>query len=411
MKLVMSRCDVTPKEPVYLAGYIQRKTRFEGVHDPITATVMVFTIKGEKIVWSTADLGGGSNAVIDEVIKRVNANGIALDRDHFVFGGTHTHSGPVVNDSFTREQIGEPEKNYFDFLCDTLTKVICECWNKDGEEVHAKYSNIIIDGLYSNRNDKNKLSDKNEYMLGFFNNDDQLVGVYHLMSHHCTVIGPQSMMVSADLFGALRSRLEKHFGCLFLMAQGNAGDMGNRQYRNGNDFAAVEREANDLMEQIVNKYSWKDIDIDNFEHKSVVYHAKYHVDYGKYKDKYEEYKSRLAVETDFDMIKQLTGWVKMAERKKDLPSKDIEVDMPAEIITMNQLQIALVPGELGSILGLRIKEASKAKLAFVWGYVNGCDLGYMIEKEAFSTESQESQVTNYNPGVCEEYIETIINNL
>ncbi|MDD2592528.1 MAG: hypothetical protein PHN21_06965, partial [Erysipelotrichaceae bacterium] len=82
-----------------------------------------------------------------------------------------------------------------------------------------------------------------------------------------------------------------------------------------------------------------------------------------------------------------------------------------KILNMGDLQIVLIPGELGSILGLRIKEASKAKVCIVWAYVNPCHLGYMIEREAYNGFSQESNVTNYPAGIADEYIDDIIKNL
>ena len=85
--------------------------------------------------------------------------------------------------------------------------------------------------------------------------------------------------------------------------------------------------------------------------------------------------------------------------------------MRAEIIRLNELEIFLVPGEFGSILGLRCKEASNAKLAFVWGYCNGSNLGYMVEKEAFQSESQESRSTRFPAGICDEYTAEICRNV
>ena len=407
MKLTVRQIDVTPQEPVFLGGYVQRKTPFEKVHDPIMATIMVLTIGKEKLVWVTADIGGGSDNVIEGIIEFLKEKGLDISRDHLVVGGTHTHSGPNIRGKIGDENFRQQEQDYLCYLCSRIADTVYDAYQQPGTEVHTRYSDVLIDGLYSNRNDKNKLSDKHEYMIGFFDSEEKAVAIYHLMSHHCTVVGSQSMDCSADLFGALRKRLQEYFDCPVFMAQGNAGDMGNRQYRDGNDFAALDRLADNLFAQITNKYCWKDIDMDSFKYERVSYQARYHLDYSGYAEKYREYSERLAKETNVDMIKHLTGWVAMAKRKMNLPSEDVCVEMPAEILTMNELQIVLVPGELGSILGLRIKEASKARLCFVWGYVNGCNLGYMIEKEAFSTESQESQVTNYVPGICDEYIEEI----
>ncbi|MBQ4254152.1 MAG: hypothetical protein II712_04910 [Erysipelotrichaceae bacterium] len=411
MKVSIGQVDVSPKEPVYLAGYVQRKTRMEGLHDPIMCTVLVIETEGRKITWCQMDIGGTSKAMIDEIIRKAAEKGTVLDRDEFVISATHTHSGPVTGRRIGMDSFGEPEERYFDYLCDKAATLIHQIHEKEGTEVTARYSDVLIDGLYSNRNDKNKLSDKHEYMIGFFGKDGNPVGIYHLMSHHCTVVGSHSMLCSADLFGSLRAKLQNYFNCPFYMAQGNAGDMGNRQYRDGNDFEALERLSSNIFAQIINKYEWKDINLEGYEIKHVCYHAHFHVDYSEYAQKYIDYSERLKTATNVDDIKHLTGWVAMAKRKMDLPPEDKDIDMPADIIKLGQAQIVLVPGELGSILGLRIKKASKAQLCFVWGYNQSCDLGYMIEKEAFSTESQESQVTNYNPGVCDEFIEEIIRNM
>lgn len=412
MKLAIGRTDVTPLEPVFQGGYVQRKSVYERVHDPILTTVFVLETASGKTVWITTDVAGVTFEMIDLLLENLKEKGLELQRDHLVWGATHTHSGPAVK---AREpymfMYSEKERENVARMCQLTAECVYETYMKPGQEVHTHCSDVLIDGLYSNRNDKNKLSDKHEYMIGFFDDEESLVGVYHLMSHHCTVLGSQNMELSADLFGALRSRLEEHFGCPFFMAQGNAGDMGNKQYRDGNDFAALDRLADNLLAQITNKYSWQDIDMDGFEHRDVVHNADYHVDYSDYGVKYEEYTRRLETATNVDEIKLLTGWQSTARIRMNIPPHDEHRVMPAEIVSMKDLQIVLVPGELGSILGLRIKAASKARLCLVWGYVNGSHLGYMIEKEAFTTESQESQVTEYPAGVCDEYAAEIIRNL
>lgn len=412
MKLAIGRVNVTPLQPVFQGGYVQRKTVYEKVHDEILSTVFVLDINNEKIVWISSDISGTTSEMIDIVLDRLKEKGLRLNRNNLVYGGTHTHSGPSVRARYPYMfMYGEAEQANVRRMCELTADCVYQTYNQEGEEVHTKYSEVIIDGLYSNRNDKNKLSDKHEYMIGFFNKANELIGIFHLMSHHCTVLGPQNMELSADLFGALRNKLEVYFGCPVLMAQGNAGDMGNKQYRDGNDFEALYRLTENLFAQIINKYRWIDIDTDDFEHRQVNYHACYSVDYSVYKKKYEDFTKRLQSVADVDEIKLLTGWQTSAKFKMNKPAEEVKVDMVAEIIKLKELEIVLVPGELGSILGLKIKDASKAKLCFVWAYVNGNHLGYMIEKEAYQSESQESQTTDYPPGVCEEYVQKIIERL
>ena len=411
MKLSVRQTDVSPRENVFQGGYVQRKTRMEGLHDPIMCTAFVLRIKEETLIWCTADIVGTSQQMYDAVLNKLADKGVITDEAHYVLCGTHTHSGPNVTRMPFGDNFEEPEQKYFEYLTDCMADTIAEAVSDEGVTVKTCYSEVLIDGLYSNRNDKNKLSDKHEYMIGFFDENDKPVGIYHLMSHHCTVLGPQNMLCSADLYGSLRVKLQEYFSCPVFMAQGNAGDMGNKQYRDGNDFAALERQSTNLFQQIVNKYSWKELNMEGYDFREVCYHAHFHVDYSEYKDKYTEFSERLEKATNVDEIKLLTGWVGMAKMKMDLPAQNKDIDMKAGILTMGDLQIVLCPGELGSILGLRIKEASKAQLCFVWGYNRACNLGYMIEKEAFETESQESQVTEYIPGIADEYVNEIIRNL
>ncbi len=85
--------------------------------------------------------------------------------------------------------------------------------------------------------------------------------------------------------------------------------------------------------------------------------------------------------------------------------------MKYRIFNIDDMQIVVVPGELGSILGLRIKNASSAKICLVFGYAAPTYLGYMIEKEAFGSFSQEANVTDYPPGIADAYTEEIIRHL
>jgi len=87
---------VTPKEPLWMAGYAGRKKPAEGkVHDLKVKVLALQDGKGKKLVLLTSDLLGLSRSLADqiaaEVIKKSN-----LSREQIMLTSSHTHCGPVL---------------------------------------------------------------------------------------------------------------------------------------------------------------------------------------------------------------------------------------------------------------------------------------------------------------------------
>ena len=404
MKIAVRQCDITPLRPCWQGGYVQRSQVYEHVHDPITATVLALTLNDKKMIWVSLDVSGVRADLARQILDKTAAKGVTLEPEEIILGATHTHSGPLVGSYYDRP--ADPE--YCDLLVDRVSSAIAEAYRDPGIEVKARYSKVMIDGLYSNRNDRNKQSDKMVHLLGFFE-QGQLSALYCTLAHHCTVLGPNFMDLSADLFGEIRRLLQKQFAVPVLMAQGNAGDMGNKQYRQSNLFDEVERQAAAIVDQIRKKQTpWETLQLTEIQCRTVVYHAVYDIDAESFAQKKADFEKQLETETDFDTVKLLVTGIQSFERKIAAGSRHVERKMPAWIYTFGDLQIVAVPGELGSILGMRIKAASSAKVCLVWGYVDPCDLGYMIEKEAYEGFSQESNVTDYPAGIPDAYAAAII---
>ena len=165
------------------------------------------------------------------------------------------------------------------------------------------------------------------------------------LAHHCTILGPDNYQLSADLFGALREKLMQQYCVPVLMAQGNAADMGNRQYRVSNGFSALEYQASHICEQIKEKLSWETIDMEGYDYHFEEYQASYLLNPDDYTKKLEYAQKRYDASTDIDEKKLLFSAIRGYKRKIALGRGLRTVCMPVEFIRMKELQMIIVPCE------------------------------------------------------------------
>ena len=79
-----------------------------------------------------------------------------------------------------------------------------------------------------------KPSDKDINMILFRNENHVVAGMFQFTCHP-TVLGIHNMKISSDLLGNIGKALDEKYNSIFITMQGACGDMGNRQYRQGNN--------------------------------------------------------------------------------------------------------------------------------------------------------------------------------
>lgn len=406
MKISTIVCDITPLNPVIQGGYGTRNHPFESVHDPIIAIIYNLEIDNKDYYWISLDVSNGTNPIIDAIMYKIRLLGREISREQIILCGSHTHSGPNIY--IEKEKVADVP--YFDYMTSRLAESIYKMQNYEKVEVTTKYSKVYIDGLYSNRNDANKECDKFVHTIAFFH-EDRMIAQWVNLSHHCTILGPKNYRLSADLFGKMRSILTQHYNCPVMLTQGNAADMGNRQYRTGNDFDAVSQQAHAICSQMLSKENFKDIDINHYEYHKYTLSESYELDINLYQTKIDYFKNQLATVSNPDEEKLLLSSIRGYQRKIDAGNGKHIFDMNVEIINMNELKLVIVPGELGSVLGNKIKNSSSIPNCIIWGYANGANLGYLVEQNAYEEDSFESKISAYPSGVGDDYANFIINHL
>ena len=90
------RVAITPKEPMWMAGYAARTKPSEGaVHDLWAKALALEDPAGQRASWSRST-SAGSTAIYRTAFATRSSRDTGSTRDRIVLACSHTHSGPVV---------------------------------------------------------------------------------------------------------------------------------------------------------------------------------------------------------------------------------------------------------------------------------------------------------------------------
>jgi hypothetical protein len=94
----VARVDITPTEPIWLAGYGARTHPSEGVRQHIFAKALALQDdQGNLTVLVSSDLLGFPREVADPIAARAQKQ-FGLPRERLLLNSSHTHSAPVIGD-------------------------------------------------------------------------------------------------------------------------------------------------------------------------------------------------------------------------------------------------------------------------------------------------------------------------
>jgi neutral ceramidase len=124
-----ARVVITPRQPMWMAGYGARDKPSEGVlHDLWAKALILEDTSGHVSALVTMDLCGIDRGLSLEVRDALNAR-FGLDRDHVVLASSHTHTGPVVRSNLITmypldDEQADRVRAYGRFLKDALIDVV-----------------------------------------------------------------------------------------------------------------------------------------------------------------------------------------------------------------------------------------------------------------------------------------------
>jgi hypothetical protein len=91
----VARIDITPTQPVMLAGYASRKDLSGGVHDPLSARALAFEQDGQRLVLVSIDNLGFYNQTAAP-LRTAILEASELKPSELFLCAIHTHSAPTL---------------------------------------------------------------------------------------------------------------------------------------------------------------------------------------------------------------------------------------------------------------------------------------------------------------------------
>ena len=400
------KIDITPDFPMYMRGYAMRTGKSIGVLDRLYSRILALRIDGQTFLWITLDLCRLEPEITD-YMRRVLSAKHSIPMEQIVISTIHTHSAPDISFEDQGEDRNHRKARYRDLMIRKTFEGVDICFDRGFLEVSPYMVKGQIQGVYGNRNYKDKPSDQEVNLILFRNENHVAAGIFQF-SCHPTVLGIHNMKLSSDLLGNVGKALDEKYHTTFITIQGACGDMGNRQYRQGNDEQELWRVRNQIMEQIDGFALHEEpIRLEKIQVKTTQYRVYHTYDIPEIRRQIEEDERKLAEAATEDERKLL--WSGIRHLKEKVEQGGVDVTLKSLIFHLGDLDIVTVPGELFSAFGLQLKQAMKGKLRIVWGYAN-YSAGYIVEKDEFG-KGYESMSTPFPQGEAEKYVEQLIEEL
>lgn len=139
-KAGVSKAEITPDKPMWMAGYASRDHRAEGTQTSLWAKVLVLEdAKGQRVAAISLDLIGIDEVTSNTLRQRITQEH-GLERARVAIFCSHTHSGPVFgNTLLSHYTLPEEEKALAtDYTAGVLDKVVAAVGSAIGDLTPAE---------------------------------------------------------------------------------------------------------------------------------------------------------------------------------------------------------------------------------------------------------------------------------
>ncbi|QDU63584.1 Neutral ceramidase precursor [Planctomycetes bacterium Pan216] len=133
-KAGVARANITPKTPVWLAGYGTKRPPEGKLHDLWMKALALQDTGGHRAVLITSDFQGVPKSMSDRVFERLQTE-LGLERQDVLFTFSHNHCGPRLGDDLVDYYPVEVDqvklvKEYTDRMVDACVRMVGEAFER-----------------------------------------------------------------------------------------------------------------------------------------------------------------------------------------------------------------------------------------------------------------------------------------
>ena len=397
---------ITPPLPVPLRGYAVNRIATE-VHDDLYTRVLAIEQDGIPYLFVQCDLIGVDDSVLNKVLD--NLSDLHIEKEHLTIVATHTHAGPggtvdTSKEPFSNLQniFGKPNAEYLDFLSGQISLAARKSFS-DLKSCKLTVGRGKIENVGTERHNPSLPGDDSLLVILFERTDGKKVLLYNYACHP-TVTGPENLMITADFPYAVERDLSYD---MIMFINSNAGNISTRFTRQSSGFGQVELYKDHLINGIIDalkspvytgcfeNFSMKRLPI-TLPIKKV---RPVEVEEDALRTHEKALAEAIAAGKDSLTIRLLSTYVEGGKIAVELSNtlKGIEsISAHFTLITLQELTIAVVPGELFSTLGVPLKN----KGIDIFGYGNGYYL-YIADEKSYDEMVYEAMSSPFESGVGE----------
>lgn len=397
---------ITPELPAPLRGYAGERIASE-VHDDLYARCIGMEQEGVRYLFVQCDLIGVDDSVLNAVLEKIKD--LDMKEEHLTIVATHTHAGPGGTVDTSKEPFcnlqdifGMPNPKYLDFLAEKIALAARNCF-ANLLPCELTIARGMIENVGTERHDP-ALPGDNSLLVFLFRRTDRKELLLYNYACHPTVTGPGNLMITADFPYAVERDLDYD---LVMFVNSNAGDISTRFTRQSSGFEQVEIYKEIIVKQIkealktpVYQGAFTNVSMNRYPITLPIKKVRpVEVEKKALADHEMQLAKAEAAGKDALTLRLLASYVEgskiaigLADALKGLES----IDAHFTIMQLQNITIAVVPGELFSTLGVPLKN----KGIEIFGYGNGYYL-YLADEKSYDKNVYEAMSSPFEKGVGE----------
>lgn len=221
MRAGFSTAVITPKTPVYLAGFGDRSDPAQDVHDDLEARALHLDDGSGVLCLVVCDLLGMTPDFSRPIRERI-AGELGVSIDAVLVSCTHTHSGPSTMAG--SDALGWKIQQGYDAVLSDGCLAAAVAARDAAADVELRFARGPLPGDLSFNRRGSAYPDPEVATLEVLGSGRR-VGIVANLGVHPVALGPENLSVSTDWVGCLRSALEQRSSETAIELTGALGDI------------------------------------------------------------------------------------------------------------------------------------------------------------------------------------------